>query len=454
MQHMKITKSFSLLTFSSKITTLLLLTSSLFASEVIEYVSPSQLLTPYRADVMAKYIYAKHRDWNSSCDFGVKIYYQHLKVWNNFWEEEPRKKNFEDFKVAFDSILTTVKEGLESSLPPVPVNQNGVIANGSHRLASHLLYNKPIKTKKIQCNDFCADLAHLKKRKLEEKYLDAMALQYCELQPNCYVMTVFPSAKGQENTILSILKKYAKIVYQKDVFLTENGGLNLLLTAYINESWVGNHKNNYSGLRYKAGNCFPKKLISQNPMRVYLLEADSLSSIKKCKTEIRSLFKIHNDSVHATDTHEQAVVLARALFNKNSLHCLNYRKLNSYSNFTRYIHSYKNWLAKNQYNEEWFCIDSSGVLAAYGLRDCNDLDFLHHGETIDTDVPSGIGSHNFQSTYYTVPIDTILFDPEYHFFYNGIKFCTLPVVKKMKMNRAEQKDLRDVDLIQTVPKLD
>lgn len=437
--------------FSRKILTLLFFTSILFSSEVIEY-NPQKLITPERADIMAKYIYAKQRDWETSCDFGLKIYHEHLKVWNNFWEADPCKRTFEDFQIAFDAILSGIKGDLQANFPPIPVNQNGIIPNGSHRLTACLLYNKPVKTTKIQCNDFCVDLNFFKKINLDEKYLDAMALQYCELKPDCYVMTIFPSARGHEKEIFSILKKYAKIVYHKNLFLTENGALNLLLTAYRNEAWIGNSKNNYSGVQDKLSKCFPKKFMSQNPMRVYLLEAKNLLSIQKCKAKIRSLFKIQNDSVHTTDSYEQAIILARALFNKNSIHCLNYRKINSYSNFNKYINLYKNWIKKNQYNEEWFCIDSSGVLAAYGLRDCNDLDFLHYNEILDSECPSNIGSHNFQSDYYNITKENILFDPEYYFFYNGVKFCSLPLVKKMKLTRREKKDLQDVDLIEMVLK--
>lgn len=439
------------LIFSIKTITLLFLMSALLASEVIEYM-PYELVTPERADIMAKYIYAKQRDWNTSCDFGLKTYYHHLKVWNNFFEEEPKKKNFEDFKSAFDSILNTTKGDTKSSFPPIQVNQNGIIRNGSHRLVAHLLYNKPIKIKKIQGDNFCVYFDFFKKRNLDEKYLDAMALEYCQLKSNSYIMVIYPSAEGQDDIVSSIIKKHARVIYQKNIFLSENGGLNLILTAYKNDSWtIEGYKNNYSNVRYKSNKCFPKKLIIKNPMKVYLLEAKDLSSIQKCKAAIRSLFKIQNDSVHATDTHEQAVILAKTLFNKNSIHCLNYRKTKHYSNFNLYLDLYKNWLKKNQSNEEWFCIDSGGVLAAYGLRDCNDLDFLHYSEKIDTPDISGIESHNFQRGYYTVTLDDILFDPDYHFFYNGVKFCALSLVKKMKINRGEDKDWRDIDLIQTLP---
>lgn len=100
--------------FSRKIITLFFFTSILFSSEVSEVIeyNPQKLITPERADIMAKYIYAKQRDWETSCDFGLKVYHEHLKVLNNCEEEKPCKNNFEDFKVAFDSILTTLKEDL------------------------------------------------------------------------------------------------------------------------------------------------------------------------------------------------------------------------------------------------------------------------------------------------------------------------------------------------------
>ena len=44
-------------------------------------------------------------------------------------------------------------------------------------------------------------------------------------------------------------------------------------------------------------------------------------------------------------------------------------------------------------------------------------------------------------TYYHLEKDTIIYNPEHHFYLNGFKFATLDVVKKMKENRGEEKDI-------------
>ena len=95
-----------------------------------------------------------------------------------------------------------------------------------------------------------------------------------------------------------------------------------------------------------------------------------------------------------------------------------------------------------------FCIDSSAVLSAYGLRDCRDLDFLHVNniESLSPDIEC----HNHESHYYRVDKNDIIYNPTLHFYLHGIKFTNLQVVKDMKVFRNEEKDKRDVKLINGV----
>ena len=100
----------------------------------METKNPNDLLTYKRFDVVIKYLYAS----NLSSDYYKNAYKEHLKVWNNFREGSPRKKGFEEFDNAFQHIINnTVDE-------PVPVNREGHIANGAHRLAAALYHQKPI----------------------------------------------------------------------------------------------------------------------------------------------------------------------------------------------------------------------------------------------------------------------------------------------------------------------
>lgn len=408
---------------------------------------PLDLVSPRRADLMAKYIYARHRDWKSSCRFGHEIYHRHLLVWNAFWEHDPPKRCFEDFRDAFDRLLDSIRqEGFNASFP-VPLGLNGAICNGAHRTTACLLYGKNLVVEKIpyECS---YGFDYFKSRGLESHYLDAMALQYCELKSNSYVMVVFPSAEGHEKEIEQIINTYAEIVYKKEILFTANGGFNFILTAYENEPFVlEGATNNYPSARHKARLCFPEALTQRNPARVYLLECKQLDLIKACKNKIRALFHISNDSVHSTDTHAEAIVLARALFNKNSIHCLNHKKDASFPLFDHYFAQYRKWLASQKKENEWFCVDSGAVLAAYGLRECSDLDFLHYEKEIAGIDVVGIDSHNCHLHYHAIPLDDILFDPDHYFFYKGIKFCSLAVLKKMKERRGEAKDFDDIRLM-------
>lgn len=407
--------------------------------------SPLDLVVPQRADIAAKYIYAKHRSWGVDCSFGKQLYYRHLQAWNGFSELDPPKRCFEDYFDAFNSLLDSIEaRGFDHSYP-VPLGKGGVICNGAHRLTSCLLYQKKVFVQPCpyECDfgfEFFQALG------LETKYLDAMALQYCELKPNSYVIVIFPSAIGHEKEIEQALKRYTSIVYQKKISFTANGAVNLILTMYDQESWMGNIENDYIGARYKAQCCFPEGSADQQ-VRAYLVECPRLDHIRACKAKIRSLLNNHH-SVHSTDTQKEAIVLARAFFNQNSIHCLNYRKDRHFPLFERYLTEYKKGLSEKE--NDWFCVDGGAVLAAYGLRECQDLDVLHYENDLPHFDSLAVESHNPYLLFHSLPLHDILFDPDNYFFYRGIKFCSLPLVKEMKQRRAEPKDFKDISLIDQV----
>lgn len=413
---------------------------------------PQALICSERADVMAKYIYAKLREWEVNSHFGLAIYFRHIQVFNNFYEYDPPKSNFEDFLYAFHDLLDSIKsEGYKNGFSGIPIGINGIPGNGGHRMAACLLYNQPLITEQMPYKCDSWGFEYFRGIGLEEKYLDAMAIQYCELKPNTFLMLLFPSIREPEDKFERIIEKHAKIVYKKQTFLTESGGFNLILTAYENDTFVREGKTeNYKTAKMKAAQCFPPGIGSLNPLKIYLLESRDLAAIKACKKEIRATVRIGHSSVHATDNHSESIILARTLFNKNSLDNLNRGKMAHTPRFDAYLEKYKQWLKADKQREEWCCVDSSAVLAAYGLRDCQDLDFLHHGnEQLTTDI-EGVDDHNAFAIHHALPVDEILFDPDNHFFYRGVKFCALPIIREMKHRRGEAKDFADIALIDTL----
>jgi len=64
-------------------------------------------------------------------------------------------------------------------------------------------------------------------------------------------------------------------------------------------------------------------------------------------------------------------------------------------------------------------------------------------------ISRDIECHNLESYHYRVDKNEIIYNPALHFYLHGVKFASLDVVKAMKENRGEEKDVRDCRLIES-----
>lgn len=419
--------------------------------------APLSLITSRRFDAMAHYIYAKHWSLNIKSNWATELYEATLRVVNGHYEQYPKKLDFQDYLTAFHTVLQAMKSGTFNwHASPVTADLFDDLGNGAHRVAAALVYGSPVHC--VKYADFRAmDLSACALRNREkfvpgglaEKYLDAMALEYCKLKPNCYIAVIFPAAQGREEDIYKLLGAYCTIVYKKDVLLSKNGPFNFVRQAYEGAHWLGNWSNGFAGVKTKARGCFPDGYTTKKTVRVYLLECESLKKLTECKNEIRKLFDVGNHSIHTTDDHNDSIRIARLLFCNNSIHHLNNAAPKQLKKFDEYLEKYKVYLQKFKVDDECFCVDGSAVMSAYGLRDCADLDYLHFGyDTIFFD--SMISSHNSSLGHHVLSKDDIIFNPTNYFYYNNVKFASLGVVKAMKEKRNEKKDIVDVALINTI----
>ena len=81
------------------------------------------------------------------------------------------------------------------------------------------------------------------------------------------------------------------------------------------------------------------------------------------------------------------------------------------------------------------------------------MDFIHHGfdelacKKLENPL---VDSHNPEMKFHTTKKDEIIFNPSNHFYYRGFKFVSLNILKDMKTNRNEEKDRKDVLLINSI----
>jgi FkbM family methyltransferase len=417
----------------------------------IKQMDPIQLLHPKRFDLMAKYLYAQHRHLNIKSDWAKRLYLAHLHVFNGFHEPDGTGKTGpQAFLNAFEGILDSIqRSGYKDSHSLVPVGRDDIIMDGSHRVAACMLYKQPLKAMPCEVETYAYDYQFFKnfrrhvKTGLTGNWLDAMALTYAGLKDNTYIVSVFPSAPGNDDLIRSILEKCGDIVYEKSVSLRNQGPNLLMRQIYSGEEWIGNRQNNFIGARQKARLCFT----GTGPVRVFLLQSNRADRVDEAKQKIRSIFNIGKHSVHINDTHEETLRLAKVFFNENSIHFLNHADPKYFIRAETLLDFYRQWLGQRTADRDRYCIDGSFVMAAYGIRDARDLDFLSANVK---DVSTGnelVSCHNDEIHHYTTSRDDILFNPENHFYFDGIKFANLDVIRSMKTKRNEQKDRRDVALI-------
>ena len=382
--------------------------------------NPVDLLTHKRLDVVVKYLYAS----NLSSDYYKNIYKEHLDILNGFYEKDPRKSGFQDFDDAFKSIINNVVD------EPVPVNDEGHLANGSHRLASALFHQRPINTRDTNSDENYpveCDYKFFIKKGLSSQILKRSALEYAKLKSNTHVICLFPIAHTRLDEVMDIINEHCNIFYHSSETLNSRGQIGLIKEIYLKDGWA-----NEQGIQRKCDQCF----MGKTNITFVLVDAKDLETVKEMKKKIRSLFNVGNHSVHINDTHEEAVRIAKTVFNDNSINFLNNRKIATFSN-------YKNLMSAINPNDNTV-ITGSTVLSLYGLRDCKDIDLIYH-ENAPAD------SHNqYLETHYKLSVDDIVNDPRNHLYYNGYKYVSLDVIKNMKIVRNEKKDIVDVQLIQSI----
>ena len=152
------------------------------------------------------------------------------------------------------------------------------------------------------------------------------------------------------------------------------------------------------------------------------------------------------------------------LTNKNTIHFLNNAIYEKNYNFYKFFDKYKKIMVDKNLSNTNFCIDNGGILAAYGIRDTHDLDFLTlYGDNInmnDKDIGCENKNHRLEYEKLGYNIKDIIDNSENNFNHFGIKFMSLDILKKFKYNRTHtigtghkkirQKDINDYKLIKNL----
>lgn len=418
------------------------------------------LLTPERFDIVFKYALASLMDKGIYDKWAIAPYEHHLKVWNNLIENDPPKNGIDEYISSFKQIIKSIRNGgYDPNQSPIPIDDlTSAPLNGAHRIAAAMLTNSEVPCYSVERKDqhkvgcFCSSSYLLNRSAhvpggLSRVHADQAAHTYTKLKNTTRIITVFPSAQAHDSELAALISKECKLIYSTKLNLPPLAAFNFIRYAYDEDKsrgnpWLGNFNDKWSGASSKTRHCFSQP----GPTRLYWFEEESPEQSVRLKEEIRDIFKIGKHSVHINDTYSETLSMSGYLLNENSHHFLSTAQPQPIQKFDHFFEKFRLWIKTSNLDPEDFCVDSSAVLAAYGLRDCRDLDFLYYGDSVDTGMID-VSCHNEEMKYYQHTKNDIIFNPQNHFYYKGVKFASLNVVRAMKKFRNEEKDKIDVKLM-------
>lgn len=421
---------------TQKLTPMALEHTQINDKNIVAILDPKALINAWRFDGMAKYLYAKYREFGIESDWALRLYCDNVRALNGYQEPDGSgKEGKAAFVEAFNRVLDSIKEsGFDTINFLVPM-VNDFLVDGGHRTVACILYDCDIAallTTEIDNNNppLPADYRYFEERAFNRRFSDAMTLEYCRLKPITCLIIIEPSSLGKSQEVEEILNTQGRIYYEKDVFLWKSG------MAHLNP-----HLALINGTQEKQP---PPSGIT----RVYVFESETLEEAIAAKEKLNALWGDKTESVYLTQTHNQTLELAELLLNENSIRFLNTTQLNLSSRFHEQLSQYRQGLEENQIDSEWVCLSDRAVLAAYGIRDCDRLDVLHKGFDQITQLTIA-SSHNSQLPANGLQKDDIIFNPEHYFYYAGLKFASLDTVIALKQARKTPQDLEDLQAIST-----
>lgn len=428
------------------------------ADYVIESVPARTLLSYRRFDFYAKLLYIDHYEKGLDLTYAKKLYLAQVSAitHNTNAEEGNDEKNSADlFLSVFNQLINDIKtNGFNADVSLVPVDSNGYVIDGAHRVTIAAYYNLNVTI--IRFLDWKTNLKtdwrFLEENFLEEKALDALALECCNWHDNLYMACIWPKSltkKKEREEADKYIESEVHVVYRKKVSMSWFALHNFMLQIYGHMNWVGSPESHFSGVDAKVKEVVCK---DYDECEFLLIEADSYQHIFDLKQAVRKIYGIGLSSIHITDNIRETKQIADLIYNENSLYHVKNAMPDRFLNSFRLVQTFKNIIAENGLKNSNFVVDSSMVMAICGIRNAEDLDFYTDEKYEKMNVlfkDHKIENHENCLKFHGKSVVDLIHNPENYFVFNEVKFVSLPQMLKFKQARGETKDLNDVKMIKS-----
>lgn len=433
---------------------------------VQETIEARKLLCTARFDIYAILVYIDHKIKGvKNLSWAKEVYRERTgAMTGNKWSENGNedKNSFEDFICVLDQLIDDFNNNhFDKERTLIPVDKDYIPMDGAHRVACAAYFGTKINILRFPDREYqFKGYQYLKHELLPTRISDYMALESIRWHEDLFVYFLWPQAHLNNEKLKKaqdIIYDNLDVLYDVEYKLSYIAIRNLMIQIYGHMEWLGNIDNDFVNVIKKVDEVWA----SNGLVQIIVTRCNSCETITYLKTQIREMFGIGLSSCHSTDNQRETKLALNILLNPLSRHFLEQAKPTLFKESFKRIVFFKEIIKKNGLSLDNFIVDSSTVLAIYGLRDARDLDYycLPNNYLKSDMCPNVVEEHdNTQKEYYAYPIQDYIISPEHYFVFNEVKFISLADLLIFKSNRyaqtREAKDSIDIELIKSIVKND
>lgn len=281
----------------------------------ISRIPARSLLKPQRFDLFAKLYYIDNIESNK--EQALRIYVEHIKAFNPDGREPGRddKNGVSDFVDAFNQLISRFKqEDFDETQSVVPVDKNGVILDGAHRVAALAYFDRHVVV--AQFDDVVSkcdfDYLYFRNRAMPWSLCDIIALEMTKWLDTLMVACIWPSVNNnQRRDVVDIIRTQHGIAYAKDFKCDLKSLSRLIGYIYRHQEWTMDS----DSVMDKAARVYGRACLSL----VFFTANCSLDQVIKEKESIRSKLGRGKDSLHITDNSIETRDIAQVTLDKDRI---------------------------------------------------------------------------------------------------------------------------------------
>jgi len=403
-------------------------------------VKANNLIVLSRLDICSKIPLV--RAWESGVDerWGRELYFAYLsriKPSNGF-NQDSDKTSLEDYYLSFRALYESMKNsGFLSHYGLIPVHGNSP-TNGAHRIAIASVLGLDIETEQTNESPHIYDYKFMRTIGLSETFSDALMNEFLLINSNLRVFCLMGIPKNSQLEIQEFINMRRKICFKKVIELTEIGKRRMMEVLYgFHDWWDQELLETLSLERFNY---------NDHSITLIYIEAGTLEDDMQLKADIRNMFMLGtlHKKVHSTDNKCDLLRLSRIALNQNSIHFLNTSPIGAETNI---IEKCKQMRILKGLDLDDIAIDGSATLEMYGLRKARDIDVVAKGDVWSMKQDKSFHNYDYENNF--LKPNDIVMDPRCHFLWDEFKFISLPSLLSYKAFRGEEKDWKDLALVQS-----